>query len=350
MTKEPYGIISEVYTNPLTESSDILMNYMNSVLDLKRIRDTRDSINLIVQEKRSALGLDSIRELNLSSNQASILRDEIKNDNRWEQGMDYIVSLLAPDLAAVDMKTKKDAIVLPWWNAAILARQGGLYEPIQGNLSIDAIASHSYITQLTRSLKIPQQHKTESMSISNVLITKDDFVILGIRGGHSYANILMVLPAGSVEYHTGKNPLFETLYAEHFEETGLSKDQLDSTEFIGRIYDPLGRCSLYVSRTHTKLNFSDLVSLWGSAIDRREHKFLVSIKDHPQEAINMIQSHMYHPEFADPKSASLTTLENVNTLAPPAVSSLLTHYAQREGKQWSRKAESLLNGTYVFKD
>lgn len=350
MLKEPHHIISEVYSNPLLESSPIHVNYANPDFDLKNVREARDTINAIVQEKRSNLGLANIRELNLLSNQTELLRNEIINDSRWRKELYEIVSVLAPDFSNVDAQTKAEAILMPWWNAAVLAHQSAVYNQAMPELSIDAVVSHSYITQLARSSIMSPQPKTEAMSISNVLITNDDFVVLGLRGGNNCANTFMTVPAGSVEYHTGKNPLFETLYAEHFEETGLSKDEIKSAEFIGRVSDPHGRYTHYISRTHIGLSFGELISLWGSAMDNREHKFLISIKDHPQEAINNIRLHNYRPECANPKSEGSTTLENVNTILPQAAASLLVHYAQREDGQWYKKAEAALNRTYIFRE
>ena len=356
MTNQPNVYIEKVYDKPLSCKSPIQMNYGTPVETRDALFKSHEIIDDLVESYRESLGVSHILPLNMSKDQAEKLRIAIKADPVWKEGLYGVIQAVSPEFKAVDENLLLGAITIPWWNASVLNRLDDKYSTKCG-LSIDALVSHSYITQLTRSPQVRQVTEStnshinsgEAMSIANVLVTKDNLMVLGLRGGHSYANTLMVTPAGSVEYHSGKNPLFETIYAEHFEELGLAKDQLHDVSLVGRIYDTTNRLTLYASSSKVDMTFAELLSLWGSAIDNREHKFLVPIPNHPQDAMQFIQSHAFNMNKVDPKSVSLTTPENVNTILPSAVGSILTYFASHEGHLWAKKAEGMLYGDYIFR-
>jgi hypothetical protein len=334
------------------------MHYLTDSIDRAKLSEAKDSIDKVIESKREQLGLENVLPLNMSKDNALKLCTTIKSDSVWKEGFYEVINSIAPELASVDTSALLNAVTIPWWNVSVLGRVGDKYDAANNELSIDASISHSYITQLNRSpsvreiassLKKSIPNSAEAMSISNVLVTKDNLIILGIRSGNSYANTLMITPAGSVEYHSGENPVFETIYAEHFEELGLAKEQLKEVSLIGRIHDVSARCSLYVSRSKTDMMFQELLSMWNSAVDNREHKFLVPVRDHPQDVMNLVLAHGYDSAKENLTSVSLTTTENVNTILPPAIGSLLVHYAQREGIAWGRKAQDMLNNMYMFR-
>ena len=263
-------------------------------------------------------------------------------------GFRDVVDVLAPELKSADLADQMNAIKIPWWNAALLFRDGDRYDRQNNSLDVDARLSHSYITQLMRSGKLPKTSQ-DSVSVSNVLITADGLVVLGLRGGHTYSHTLHVVPAGAVEYHSGRNPLFETLDAEFFEETGLVKGQIGSPELIGRIFDgTTSKNTSYVFRSRVKPTFAELLGEWERSIDQREHQYLLAFRDDPQVVLAAIRHRPYNPAKADPVRPSVTTMDNVGSILPPGVATLLTHYAHREGRAWGLKAEGLLNGAYRF--
>jgi hypothetical protein len=322
------------------------MRYRESADIQEQVKEARDAIDRIIEEKRDMLGIGHIRPLNLSKENAETLRQAIKKDQRWQEQVLAITKTLAPKTAHTPREELLTAIQIPWWNGAVLHLVGDSYD--DGTLNIDSGITHSYISQFMRTQKTATTNQ-DSMSVSNILLTKDDVVVLGMRGGHTYSDTIMCVPAGSAEYHSGKNPLFETLYAEHEEEVGLTQDDFDSTTLLGKIADKtLGRNSLYVFRTRTNLTYQEVVERYNSALDNREHKSLIPLEDDAEKTIDFIVKHRYDPAKANPTTPAITTEENKGSVLPPCVGSLLVHYAERHGKAWAAQAEQRLEGAYPF--
>ena len=351
----PDASIEAIYHPALTENG-ITTAYNETESVRNRVAELRDTIDQVILEKRTELGTAHIRPLNLSADQAASLRTAIKADRRWQKSTQNLVEAIEPQLAQTPLQAQLDAISLPWWNAAVLSSTSDAYDPASDGLHLDTTMTHSYISQMLRSLKIKRPANVNAISVSNVLLTADGLIALGLRAGHSYANTIMAVPAGSVEYHTGRNPLFETLYAEHDEEDGLQRDDCVRTELLGKIHDnALGQISLYVFRTLTSLTFAELLDVWDSAIDNREHKFLIPIQDDPSRTLEFLLAHRYDRSKADPDTLSKTTLANVNTVLPPCAASLLLHHTHDKGDRlddesdrWVRHAQAALGGQYTF--
>ncbi len=345
---EPLAQIEEVYEEPLTEESPIRMHYSAGPEESARIGQVKDRICAIIDKKRESLGLAEARPINLTLEQAERLRQEIKSDAEWIGCFREVVDVLAPELKTLELSDQLNSIQIPWWNAALLFRERDRYDPRTG-LEIDVKMSHSYVTQLMRAGKLPKISQ-DSASISNVLITNDGLVVLGLRGGHTYSHTIMTVPAGALEYQSGRNPLFETLYAEIFEETGLSREDITIAELEGRVSDKtIGRNSLYVFGSRTKLSFAELLEVWERSIDQREHEYLLAQRDDPQSVLETIRHRNYDPTKANPEKPAVTSLGNVGSILPPCAASLLTRYTKREGIGWGLKAEELLNGAYRFR-
>lgn len=291
--------------------------------------------------------------MQLSNDQAKLLSERIKEDELWRNSFYDIVEALAPALTNTPLENLLEAIHLPWWNKGLVFRQSSeepdQYQPDEPSLIVPARLSHSYITQLKRAKKLPPTTE-DSASISNVLLTADGLLVLGYRAGRSYPHTLMTIPAGSVDYHSGKSPIFETFYAEHLEEDNLVPEFMESVEFIGRVFDcKQSKNSLYVSRTKTELSFAKLLKLWNTSSDRREHTFLVAFNNDPNLILEAVQEQGYDHEKADQKKPSNTTMENVGRILPPAIASLLLHCTQQD-QDFRRQAEEALGERYVFRE
>lgn len=346
--------VEEIYETPLTEDSLIEMVFKEDKSVQERVNEAKDLVDRVVEEKRRNMGaLSGVEPIDLTSAQALALRVSIRRDRWWQDGFREIVGSLAPEVKGSDLGDLMKAIRIPWWNKSLVFREGAevgdVYSGVgKGSLEIKARFSHSYITQLARSGNLDLGNQ-DSASISNVLVTKDGLLVLGYRGGHTFSDMLMVVPAGSVEYHSGKNPLFETFYAELNEELGLRGEHLDSVSLIGRVFDnTLSSNSLYVFETKTSLSFREVMEVWSSSVDRKEHKYLVPLVDEADKVLEIMGGQVYDPSKEDKERPSKTTLENVGAIVPPAAVSLLTHYALREGMDWARKAELELGPNYLF--
>jgi len=341
--------IVKVYEKPLTEYSEIRIAYSTTQAEQEDLKRLRAGLETAIEEARKKLGVDHIRTLNLPPESAQKLRETLKSDPRWQKHFQEIVQKFAPEISATPLDDLSQSINLPWWNATPIFRtDGGRYSPETGSLDISAAISHSFISQLTRSEKY-KAARGSAISVSNVLITSDGLIVLGLRGGQSYANTIMTVPAGSIEFHSGNNPFFETLYAEFFEETGLTRKDIVSAELIGEAFPYFGKQPHYIFRSRISPSYADLLRTWTESIDQREHMHLIGIPDDPNHVLELIRHNSYDPEKSDPINPAKTTIENASKILPQCAASLLINYAQREGSAWGTKAEGLLNGAYVFK-
>lgn len=330
----PLAKIVEWYDKPLTEDSNIEIEYNVAGGIQREVSLLQRAAEVTMNIRREELGISHIRPLHISSELAEILRKNIQGDHKWQKSSEEIVNLLAPSLSL-----DAPSIRLPWWNSSLVFRnntnKNDQYDPSNDSLQIKGHFSHSYITQLMRSRRPSKTY--DSASVSNILLTDDNLIVLGYRGGHSYSKTLMTIPAGSLQYCSGKNPLFETLYQEHVEETGLTKDSIISIELLGRVFDhTLSLNSLYVFRTKTQLTFAELLHQWNNSSDKKEHKFLIAIPDDPATVTSFLTDHAYNPGS-----------DNVGTVLPPAAVSLLLHFGHKMGKEWLSQIPENLQTAYV---
>ncbi len=344
---QPHAEINQVYDRPLTQSSNITVETVATAS--KAVTWINSAIESLIQEKRVELGVAHIKPIDLSIEKAEELRQAIRKDSRWLEGFKALIGVLAPEsYRAQNLEGQVSAIQIPWWTTANILRDTDRYNPADDSLAITGRVSHPYITQLRRSNKLPAPTTLiDPMSISGVLLTSDDLLVLGVRAGHTYRDTIMTIPAGFVEPSGAKNPLFNTFYRELAEEIGLSVGHISSAEFIGRVTDhEISKNTSYVVRARTNLSYAQVFDGWMKAIDNREHKFLYPITDNPGDVVKMLQRNKYNPGKALPENPARTTIDNVNTLLPPGIISILLHYVQRLGSSWGREAQELLNGEY----
>ncbi|MCX6707447.1 MAG: hypothetical protein NT001_04895 [Candidatus Woesearchaeota archaeon] len=310
------------------------------------MRGVKDRLDILISAKREYLGLSKVKPIHMSRDQAESLRQSLKTDRQWINNFEELIGLLAPKLNSLTLDEKLAPINIPWWNAGLLFSSRDHYDETAGSLELDATISHSYITQLIRSQK-PGEQRGKTISVSNLLITSDDLIVLGYRGGQNLPDTIMTVPAGSVEYHTGRNPLFESMYAEFAEELGLRKEDMQTIELMGKITT---RAFInnphYTFRSRTRLSFEDVKKVWSESEDQREHKHLVSFPDNPDHMIREIRRLSYDISKANPDKPALTTNENIGKILPQCAAAVLLHYVQREGKEWARMAEEKLGGDY----
>ena len=73
--------------------------------------------------------------------------------------------------------------------------------------------------------------------VSGISLTRDNRIILGVRGGTIEPNKISLIPMGFVSYNPlySQNLLHDSVYAETEEELGWKKDQLDKTDLVGLV-------------------------------------------------------------------------------------------------------------------
>ncbi len=340
--------VLELYDDPLTEYSRIDLRLDLDPKGITRIKELRDNLGCIIDGKRADLGFSEVRPINLLKDDAEQLRQALKSDSKWKKEFRAIVDTLAPDLRTISLDDLIAPIQVPWWNAIILSRRGGGFDYVGDFLRIDASLSHSYLPQVFSSRRITK-NQTDSMSVSNILITADDFIVLGYRGGHRYSDMLMNVGAGSLEFHSGDNPLFETSYAELKEEVRLSRKDLSSMKLVGSVRDEtLQKTTLYVFRSRTPLTFAELLGVWQGSIDQNEHKYLMAYPDDPDMVLSLIRCNAYDPALANQDNPAATTIANAGSLVPPCAVSLLAHFGQKYGSDFIENARARLGDSYVF--
>ncbi len=339
----PQAEIAAVYAPPLTRESGITFNYTQGpdASQIERVVVARDAITVIVDQKRSDLGVAHIRPLNLAKDQAQLLRTAIKEDKEWRRLYSEILSTLAPELASINLEGQLESMQVPWWNASLLARLDEHYD--NRSLQVEAAFSHSYVESLMYSEEA--RKKRDLMSISGVLVTSDEKVVVGLRGGHRFADVVMTTPAGSVEYHSGKNPLFETADAEFMEELNLSNEEIHQLSLLGRVINKThSQSSLYVFSGKTSLSFLELQNVWGRSKDQMEHKELIAIDNDPKALLEYILAHPYDPAKANQANPAATTPENIGSFLPQGAISILLYGVHTAGQEWKEKTQERLEG------
>ena len=340
--------ISEIYKTPVTKRN-IRFSYEGGHDISARVKSLTKQIRDIERQKRAVVGIDQgIPAMQIGTDKRRELWAAMKSDPAWVRAYEQIIKLTAPD---VDAGAVVGSIALPDWNDdSALFRVDDNYDISTGSLEVRAKPAHTYLTQLLRAGVVHD----DSASISNALITSDELIVMGWRGGQSFYNIIMAMPAGSLEYHTGCNPLFETWEKEMKEETGLSPELLGETSVVARVVDQTTQrnSSLYVFRTNLPVSFAELQYFWiKNAADRHEHKFLLPFDDNnPDLVLRLFSENTYSREAANPVKPSATTPANVGTVLPPGAITVLAHYAQREGLDWAREAQEILKNNYRLHD
>ncbi len=340
----PLVEITDVYQNPLRNSS-INTNYEQDPSIKQQINNTNQCLDDIIYQKRKELGIENIRPIDLPEGKAEELKRAIKSESSWHNYLKELVSVLAPEIGQEDIS---EAIYLPWWNAELVVCKDDSYNPELPSLSMNIKLSHSYLSQLINYRKLVRSND-DAISISNVLISRDNFIVLGVRAGNKYAGTIMNIPAGSVEYHTGKNPLFESFYAEYEEEIGLKPEHIEKAELIGKISKfRLENQSHYIFRTKANLSFEELIKIWNASYDKREHTSLKKYKNNPDTMIKAIIHRRYDPIKEDSDNPTKTTPANKGKILPQCSASLILHFAQEKGISWAYNALKELKGEYVL--
>lgn len=212
--------------------------------------------------------------------------------------------------------------------------------------------SHSFIAQLgdagSRTRDKPRyniQTQFQPVSVSNVLFTADNKIILGYRGGQNYPEVIMTVPAGSAEPHLKGGAIFGSMALEHKEELNFENTNYSSAEFVGVTTESLiakGKWHYWVFRTTTPMTSRDVIAHWQTAVDRKEHHHLEVYDANPEKILEVIANNSWDITKADPQAYSKTTEANKGTWLPQCSISVLASYVQQHGEAFARHAKERL--------
>ena len=337
--------IDEIYEPAFFEKYNIVYT-PSAGFRVEGLEGVVSEINGIVEQKKRGMEKGGANPLTLTPEERKELNSRVKADTSWQIYFADIVDRFAPGFENLDAAT--NSINRTWFNSVLLFSRGDEYDQFDNTLKLDATAGHSYITQMLEQKLLPG-FEYGSVSVINLLMAEDCF-LLGVRDGANKAHTIMTVPAGSAEFHTGKNPLFESMHAEFLQETGLEPGDIDEMALIGKIsgYE-IGGIPHYVFCSRTKLSISEVVERWfEKAIDRREHRFLVPIPKKSESILKELAMNSIDPEKIDKEHISATTIGNVNTMLAQCGGALVAYLGWKNGVGWLRdvmKTETFPDGT-----
>ncbi len=183
--------------------------------------------------------------------------------------------------------SKKEKIYLPWWNELACAELNHKYNETEVNLNLTL--RHSYETQLIRSGEL---FPIKSVSVGGLILTKDNQLLIGIRGGNTYPNTYHI-NAGSMSLTKGmklnNESIFELFYnTELNPEMGIEKEDIANSFIYSRIMDyAIENGPMYNFLVKTNLSSKELSNKWKNNVhsDKQEHKEIFFINSE-SESIN----------------------------------------------------------------
>lgn len=130
------------------------------------------------------------------------------------------------------------------------------------------------------------------VSADGVLISSDNKIPIGLRGGDVEKGKLFSLPAGMTGYKSTYliNPLFDTFYDELSSETGLSSNDITSSSFIGLQYDTISKGHSYVFKAKSNKTYDQIHESWKQAEDSWEHSELFPVGISSKEIYEFIRN------------------------------------------------------------
>jgi len=338
--------IVQIYQPPLKEGNVHIIYDLDSSRIAQSLQ-LENEMNAVIQRveeqagtfRKDVLG-DSVKKERLTQ--------ALKNDEGWRVCFKNICSFFSPDLDPTEAAKDIDR---PFWSNLQFGFVSDIYEP--PNYSINSQVSHSFLTQLAESTRSKyRMSRLKPVSVVSDLITADNRLVLGHRGGNNHSDVIMNVPAGSVEPHLKseeRGALFGSSDKENYEELALTPEHCSSSELIARVEEKLlvpEGWHYYVFRTRVHMKLDELLEHWQRAVDKKEHRHLVfyDAKD-PDLILSAIKYNTWDINKAGEK-INQTTPGNMGTFLPQCSANVLAHFVQQEGKQWAQQAQTYLDNHY----
>ena len=153
------------------------------------------------------------------------------------------------NLLEQDKQKYSNSIFLPSWGEIVLALSG--LNPNINPANLTLIDSTSYHVQAIRKRKV---NDITPITVLGLILTSDEKLIAGIRGGDSSRDYVNLVPGGYVSNNKSpenSNPIFASFYRELTEETGLEDKETLDCRMIGFQTDPFfgNLCLLFKGKT-----------------------------------------------------------------------------------------------------
>ncbi len=262
----------------------------------------------------------------------ALFKEKLKEDTEWVAATRALLRLLLPGLE-VDLAELNNP---NWANAQL--KLANLRGEAGGKLQSRFAMDHSYVAQLQSSRLVPMATCLPSSSIGGIVISRDRQFPLGVRGGRTYEDTHMLVPAGYVDWLGGsRHPLVASWFGEQKDELGLEETETSSLQMVGvmgsNALESAGNVTpIFVA--NTGLSLQEIMARHETAQDKNEHKELHGIR--VEDIISYLRSkRLYDPAQIDLQEPFRTSLPNRGTLLPHVTLSLLG-IAERMGQ--SREA------------
>lgn len=145
-----------------------------------------------------------------------------------------------------DQKRYSDAIYIPHWREILLALPNVDHKVDPRNLELSVVTS--YHVQALRKGKV---NDITPLTVLGLVLTKDNKLIYGIRGGSVGSGEACAIPGGHVPYCKERNPVFAGFYSELLEETGIKDGEVEDVKLIGYQTDPRFKSVCFIMKGKT---------------------------------------------------------------------------------------------------
>ena len=190
------------------------------------------------------------------------------------------------ELLELDFKDHPHATI-PWWNEIAAGELD--YSLTESGINLRLGPRHSLETQLMRA---GIERPVKNVSVGSIILTKDNFLVFGLRGGASYPRTYHI-NAGSLKidenFKQGKSTIYYVFKENELKkEFNLTEEDLSSTTLHSRTFDRIiDQGPMYNFLLQTNLYKDSLYEKWSANpdLDKAEHDSLVFVPANPP-AIN----------------------------------------------------------------
>lgn len=209
------------------------------------------------------------------------------------QNFDKVCTILKIDPALARQ------LKLPWWseiNFGEISCSESLDADGKKVLSPNVMMLHSYHTQLKRLGLLDSEVSCATVSVSGVTVTKDNYIVIGLRGGSSYPNTYHI-NAGALKYDENliNDSSFITktfIKTEQYEELGIVEQKATPyCRFVdSALAKPPGDIN-YFHVTHVPFARKQLVEQWqgNKHPDKKEHLQFIALKNNKKSVVRFIK-------------------------------------------------------------
>ena len=341
--------VDQIY-QPALKEENIHIAYDLNESGISYALELENQMNFAISGVEKQTGI-SRKEVLADPVKKQALSKALKEDEGWNFCFKNICEFFSPNL---DLREAANDIDRPFWNNLQFGFISDDYDPSKSpDYHVNSNISHSFLTQLKEATKAKYGvEKLQPVSVVSDLITADNKLVLGHRGGNNHYDVIMNIFAGSIEPHLKpgeRGALFGSSDKENGEELSLKPEDFKSSELIARVEERLlapGGWQYYVFRNKVNMELDELVEHWKKAVDREEHRRLVfyDAKD-PSILLSSIKYNHFDVNKVGERTTQ-TTPGNIGAFLPQCSGTVLAHFVAERGYEWAANTEKYLDGHY----